>query len=79
MMLLLPTAVDAVLAVLLPLADDVPEASEVTPGIYYFLAFAALVGAVVLLWFSLRKHLNKIRFDEQPAPDEGGDDRPPTR
>ena len=53
-----------VLTILLPLTDATPEAEDVTPGWIYPIVFFSLVAVTVLLWFSMRKHLKKIRFDE---------------
>jgi hypothetical protein len=49
-----------------PLLDPVPEPSEVTPGWGAAVLVAGLIVATVLLWFSMRKQLSKIRFREEP-------------
>ena len=48
------------------LLDDVPEPDEVTPGWVYPVVFFGLVLATLLLWFSMRKQLKKVHFDESP-------------
>ncbi len=51
-------------------ADPVPEPSDVKPGWVSGVVVAALVAASVLLWFSMRKQLGKIRVprrDEMAA------------
>ena len=52
--------------------DPVPEPSDVTPGWLGFGFLMALVAATILLWFSMRKQLRKIRFDEDPDASEAG-------
>jgi Na+-driven multidrug efflux pump len=64
--------------VLLPLAQQAPDPEEVKAGWIAFSLFLLLAAAVVFLWFSLRKHLGKVNFDEgdddsKPKPD--GDNR----
>ena len=56
-----------------PLLDPVPEPSEVTPGWGAAVLVVGLIVATVLLWFSLRKQLGRIRFQEEP--DATDDDR----
>ena len=65
--LLTPT-VDAVLTVLVPLLDEVPEAKDVHTGWWYLLVLGGLIVAMVVIWKSMRKQLNRIQFDEEPAP-----------
>ena len=57
--------------VLVPLAAKTPDPADVKPGWLGFAVFCALAVAVVLLWLSMRRHLGKIDFEEQP-------DEPPT-
>ena len=63
----LTASVDAVLAVLVPLVDDVPTAEDVDAGWWYLVVFGALVVAVYLLWRSMRRQIKKIDFDDEPA------------
>jgi hypothetical protein len=67
-----------VLTILLPLTDATPEAEDVTPGWIYPLVFFSLVAVTILLWFSMRKQLKKIRFpeDESDARPDDDQDRP---
>lgn len=56
-----------------PLPTPVPtdldiDPNRVTPGIFGFLAFAFLILAVVVLYFSMRKQLGRVDFDEGAAP-----------
>ena len=44
------------------------DPQRVTPGLLGFLAFVILVIAVVILYFSLRKQLRKVNFDESALP-----------
>ena len=48
--------------------DVVVDPNRVTPGLLGFLAFAFLILAVVVLYFSLRKQLSRVDFDEGAAP-----------
>jgi hypothetical protein len=56
---------DPVLAVA-SLLDPVPEPADVRPGWGATLLVVALIVATVLLWFSMRKQLGRIRFKEEP-------------
>ena len=62
------------LTVLLPLAQKVPDPEDVTAGWLGLVVFLGLAAALVVLWFSLRKQLRKVDFeekpDERPADDE---------
>jgi hypothetical protein len=51
-------------AALVPLAQDIPDPDDVKPGWLGFVVVAGLAAAVVLLLFSFRKQLRKVRFDE---------------
>lgn len=65
--------------VLLPLAGEVPDPEDVKPGWLGFGVFLALAAALVLLFFSFRKQLRKVDFEENPEAGEGGrpaDDTP---
>ena len=44
------------------------DPQRVTPGVLGFLSFVFLVIAVVVLYFSLRKQLKKVNFDEDALP-----------
>ena len=52
--------------VLVPLAEKAPEPEDVKQGWLGFAVFLALAFALVLLWFSLRKHLRRVTFEEGP-------------
>ena len=54
------------LAVLVPLVDKAPDPADVKPGWLGFGVFIALAVAVAFLWFSLRKQLRKVDFEEKP-------------
>jgi len=62
-----------------PLLDPVPEPSEVTPGWGAAVLVVGLIVATVLLWFSMRKQLGRIRFREEPdaSDDDGSVDQAP--
>lgn len=55
---------------LLPLNQDIPDPEDVTAGGVGAIVLVLLALAVVVLIFSFRKQLRKVRFDE-PAPDDG--------
>jgi hypothetical protein len=57
--------------VVVPLLDDVPLPSEVTPGWVALAVILTLIAVTVLLWRSMRKQLGRIRFDEEPDGDAG--------
>jgi hypothetical protein len=57
---------NALLTVLVPLVDKTPAPADVKPGWLGFGVFVALAVAVALLWFSMRKQLRKVDFEEQP-------------
>jgi hypothetical protein len=44
------------------------DPQRVTPGLLGFLSFVFLIIAVVVLYFSLRKQLKKVNFDENALP-----------
>ena len=44
------------------------DPSRVTPGLLGFLSFAFLILAVVVLYFSMRKQLGKVDFEENAPP-----------
>jgi hypothetical protein len=66
---------NTVWTLLLPLAQSKPDPSEATAGWLGLVVFLALAGAVVLLWLSLRRHLKKVNFEEEPDPGPGGRSR----
>jgi Na+/melibiose symporter-like transporter len=76
---LLTASADFVLAVVVPLTDEVPEAKDVNTGWWYVVVFFGLIAATVLLWLSMRKRLKNIRFDESSPTeaDRGSDDTGP--
>jgi hypothetical protein len=55
---------------LLPLADvlakQAPDPEDVKPGWLGFGVFLLLLFALVLLGLSLRKHLGRVDFEEEP-------------
>ena len=55
-----------VLWVLLPLVAETPDPADVKPGWLGLGMFLALAVAVVLLWLSMRRHLKKVDFEEEP-------------
>ena len=61
-------------AVLVPLVDKAPDPADVKPGWLGFGVFLALAVAVAFLWFSMRKQLRKVDFEEEP--DQPGQTRP---
>jgi hypothetical protein len=63
---------DSVLAIV-PLLDPVPEPADVRPGWGATVLVLGLIVATVLLWFSMRKQLGRIRFKEEP---DATDDEP---
>ena len=52
--------------VLVPLVDEVPAPEDVKPGWLGFGVFLLLAAALVVLFFSFRKQLRKVDFDENP-------------
>ncbi len=71
---------NALLAVLVPLVDKTPDPADVKPGWLGFGVFLALAVAVAFLWFSMRKQLRKVDFEEEPdqpkQPRSNGDTGP---
>ena len=57
---------NTLLAVLVPLVDKAPDPADVKPGWLGFGVFLALAVAVAFLWFSMRKQLRKVDFEEEP-------------
>jgi len=64
--------------VLVPLAQKVPDPADVKPGWLGLGVVFALGVAVVLLWLSMRRHLKKVDFEEEPdgGPGTGAADGP---
>ena len=65
--------------ILLPLVAETPDPADVKPGWLGLGMFLALAVAVVLLWLSMRRHLKKVDFEEepdQPAPGAEPDPEP---
>ena len=56
--------VASVWAVLVPMADPVPEPDDVKPGWIAGVVVLLLIAATLLLWMNMRKQLRKIRFDQ---------------
>lgn len=58
-------------------ANPVPEIDpdRVTPGVWGFLSFVILIVAATILYFSMRKQLRKVDFDEDSS-EAGGDEAP---
>ena len=52
--------------VIVPLVDKAPDPADVKPGWLGLGVVLALAVAVALLWFSMRKQLKKIDFEETP-------------
>jgi len=50
------------------LVEEGPAPEDVKAGWLGFSVWIALVVAVVILGFSLRKHLKRVNFEEQPDP-----------
>ncbi len=64
-MIPLPALLDSALTIV-PLLDPVPEPADVRPGWGATVLVLGLIVATVLLWFSMRKQLGRIRFKEEP-------------
>jgi hypothetical protein len=56
---------DLVVPALVLVADEAPEAEDVKAGWLAFVVFLLLIGAVVLLGFSLVKHLRRAQAAEE--------------
>lgn len=55
------------------LSEKAPDPADVKQGWLGFAVFILLAAAVVLLWFSFRKQLRKVDFEE-PEPEPGETD-----
>ena len=53
-------------ATLQVLTQDVPDPEDVKAGWLGFAVFLLLAAAVAFLGFSLRKHLKRVDFEEEP-------------
>lgn len=62
---------NTLLTVVLPLAQQAPPAEDVKPGWVAFGIVLLLAAAVVFLALSLRKHLGRVNFEEEPRPHHG--------
>ncbi len=67
---LLTSTSDFVLTVLVPLVDEAPEEKEIHTGWWYLVVIVSLIVAMVFLWRSMRKQMNKIQFDENAGAPE---------
>ena len=56
----------SVLAPLFTLVVEAPDPEDVKAGWLGFAVFLLLAAAVAFLGFSLRKHLRKVDFEEEP-------------
>jgi hypothetical protein len=63
----------AVVDLLVLAAQETPEPEDVKAGWLGLFVFLALAAAVVFLWFSLRKQLGRVTFEEKGAPGDPGD------
>ena len=57
--------------VLIPLVDEVPDPEDVKPGWLGFGVFLLLAAALVVLFFSFRKQLRKVDFEEKADGETG--------
>lgn len=57
---------------LVPLAKEIDE-DKVTPGVLGFIVFAVMALAVWGLMKSMNRHMNRVDFQETPAPEAGED------
>lgn len=62
-----------VLAALPFLVEEGPAPEDVKAGWLGFSVWIALVVAVVILGFSLRKQLKRVNFEEEPDPNDAAD------
>jgi hypothetical protein len=62
----LPALLTAPVLAIAPLLDPVPAPGDVKPGWGATLLVLGLIAATVLLWFSMRKQLDRIRFQDDP-------------
>lgn len=62
-----------VLTALPSLVEEGPAPEDVKAGWLGFSVWIALVVAVVILWFSLRKQLKRVNFEEEPDPADSAD------
>ena len=57
--------------------NTVPDAADIKPGWVALVLVLLLCVATTLLWLSMRKQLNKIRFEEQETRPRRRDGDPP--
>ncbi len=71
---MIPLSTMTALWATIALAEQAPDPADVKPGWLGFGVFLLLAAAVVVLWFSFRKQLRKVDFEEkgQEKPDESG-------
>jgi hypothetical protein len=69
-------SLDLLLGLLPWAADPVPQPEDVKPGWIAFVVVMSLVAASVLLWFSMRKQLGRIRVPHAGADDETAEGSP---
>ena len=67
------SATTSLLSAALVVAQRTPDPEDVKAGWLGLLVFLALAAAVVFLWFSLRKHLGRVKFDETADPADTAD------
>jgi hypothetical protein len=65
----LPALLTAPVLAIAPLLDPVPAPGDVKPGWWATILVLGLIAATVLLWFSMRKQLRRIRFPDPDATD----------
>lgn len=63
--------VSSVAVAVLTLAQEVPEPEDVKAGWLGLTVFGLLLLAVALLGLSLRKHMRRVNFEEQPDGEPG--------
>ena len=73
------STVAAVWAVIVPLVDEVPDPADVKPGWLGFSVFLLLAAALVVLFFSFRKQLRKVDFEEGSDGEPESPDDPRTQ
>ncbi|HET7356733.1 MAG TPA: hypothetical protein VFJ09_08670 [Nocardioidaceae bacterium] len=68
------TALGPVLATVLAKAP--PNPNDVVGGWVAFVVVIAMGAAVVFLYFSLKKQLGRVNFEEEPDPRQGSAEQP---
>lgn len=64
------SATQTTAAQLLPLAKELDE-TTVSPGVLGFIVFAVMALGVWMLMKSMNRHMNRVDFEETPAPEAG--------